>query len=216
MPSGTRPSPVTRQTKLTYHGTFEDALWTNVMWLYLTGSGEITVSELNDLAAACSGAFADELLPQGSNDMSLDETKVVLYASGGDVFEGIAGAGGVGTRSDQNMPASVAAVISWNIGPHYRGGHPRTYFSGLTAGVIDSPTTLAGTYVTALDSAANSFHAALEAISGISDGISTVEHGVVSFVRDKAWRTPPVFYRIASGSVDNRIDSQRRRLGRDR
>lgn len=215
MPTGTRPSPATRQVKVAYYGTWQTAQWANIMWLYLTGSGEISVSELNDLAGACSDAYASHFLPLVSDTVTLERTQVVLYAGGGDVFEGNATEGGTGSDDGSTMPASAAAAVSWIIAPHYRGGHPRTYIPGITIHHIISNTTLAGAFVSALGSAANAFHNELEAISGISSGISTVEHGVVSFVRAKAWRTPPVFYRINSAVVDSRIDSQRRRLGRD-
>lgn len=216
MPSGSRPTPATRQCKLVYSGEYDSAPWANVMWLFLSGSGEITVSELNDLASACSEAYADNFLPHLSTNLELQETQVVLYASG-EPIEGLAGSGGFGLISAGTvLPASTAACISWQIAPHYRGGHPRTYLSGLKSGMIQDNTTLYNVWADSIDSAANAFHADLEAISGISSGISSVQHGVVSFVRNGEWRTPPVFYRIAGASVDSRIDTQRRRLGRDR
>jgi hypothetical protein len=186
------------------------------MWLYLTGSGDISVPELNDLASACSDAYASNILPYLSVNCFLDETQVVLYAGGSDVFEGIAAAGGNGAQTGAELPASLAACISWQIAPHYRGGHPRTYLCGLPSDVLSTPTTFTGSFLSNAESAAIAFHEDVEAITGISAGISTVEHGVASFVRDGAWRTPPVFYRIVSASVDSRFDTQRRRLGPDR
>jgi hypothetical protein len=67
-----------------------------------------------------------------------------------------------------------------------------------------------------LNSRANAFHAEVEGYGPIGGGIDTVEHGIISFQADNAWRTPPIFRRIISGRVDSRIDTQRRRLGRDR
>jgi len=215
MPTGTRPTPATRQTKLVFSGTYQDAVWNNVMWLFLTGSGEITIPELNDLAAACSAAYSDNFLVWLNENLSLDRTQVVLY-SAGDAFEGLAAEGGTGGHSTGVAnPANVAACLSWQIAPVYRGGHPRTYLCGLSSDQQDGVTTFAGGLVSALSSAAEAFHSDIEAISGISDGIATVEHGIVSFVRSKAWRTPPVFYRIVGATVDARIDTQRRRLGPD-
>lgn len=215
MPTGTRPTPPTRFCKLVYNLTYADLPMNNVMWLYLTGSGVITIPQLNDLAGACSEAYADNFLPLLSDAVVLNSTSVVLYDSGGDALEGVAGVGGTGAFSDNGLPAQVAMCISWQIAPHYRGGHPRTYLGGLTEGAVDSVNTWTGGMITAAASAAVAFHGDLEAITGISSGISTVEHGITSFVRAGAWRTPPVFYRIAGATVDARIDTQRRRLGRD-
>lgn len=216
MPSGPRPDPPTRFCKLVYHGSYGSTTWNNVMWLYLTGSGEITVPNLNDLAAACSGAYIDNFGPYLSSALSLDDTQVVLYAGGGDVFEGHAVSGGSGSATGGDLPANVAMCITWQIAPHYRGGHPRTYLAGMVDGHQLDATTWQGASVSALSSAAAAFHTDLEAISGVGSGITDVEHGVASFVRDGAWRTPPVFYRIVTGFVDTRIDTQRRRLGPDR
>ena len=215
MPTGPRPEPPTRFCKLVYQGTWQDAVWANVMWLFLTGSGVITVPELNDLANECSDAYATRFLPHLNNSVVLNSTKVVLYAGGGDVFEGVASVGGTGGDTGSSMPANVATCITWQIAPHYRGGHPRTYLPGTPFPARNTMTKWTSSWITSITSAANSFHSDLEAISGVSSGITQVEHGVASFVRSNAWRTPPVFYRIASGTVDSRIDTQRRRVGRD-
>lgn len=216
MPTGDRPTPPTRFCKLTYELTFASVTFNNVMWLYLTGSGTITVSELNALAAACSSKYANRFLPLMRTGIQLNRTQVVLYDAG-DALEGVAGPGGSGSHSSGIfLPANVAACISWQIAPVYRGGHARTYLCGLSSDQLLDEASFSSSFVSSLNSAANAFHADLEAISGISSGISTVEHGIASFVRNKAWRTPPVFYRISAASVDNRVDTQRRRLGRDR
>lgn len=185
------------------------------MWLYLTGSGEITVSELNALAAAAYAPYKNRLMTALATTCELQKAQVFLY-SAGDVLEGTHGeitAGG--TTSSYNVPASVSACISWQIAPSYRGGHPRTYLAGIPSSGIASVNSFTSTYLTGLDSRATDFHNELESITGISSGISTVEHGVMSFVRNNDWRTPPVFYRISGHTVDVRIDTQRRRLGRD-
>lgn len=186
------------------------------MWLFLTGSGAITTPELDDLADACSAAYAGNFLPILSDGVTLNSTQVVLYAGGEDIFEGVASTGGSGAQTGAALPANVACCISWHIGPHYKGGHPRTYLPGMIAEFQSGANEWTGSALTSLTSAADAFHEDLEAISGISSGISTVEHGIASFVRSKEWRTPPVFYRITGATVDNRIDTQRRRLGPDR
>jgi hypothetical protein len=216
MPTGPRPEIPTRFVRCAFEGAYGTTLWSNVMWLYLTGSGEITVPELNALASAAGNQYATHFGPLLSTAWSISQCKVVLYSSGTDVFEGVGTVGVSGTGSGIDLPAQVAACITWQIAPHYRGGHPRTYLSGITHDWTVDATTFASSFVGYLTDAAAAFHTGLEAISGISSGISSVEHGVASFVRAKAWRDPPVFYRIAGANVDNRIDTQRRRLGRDR
>jgi hypothetical protein len=67
-----------------------------------------------------------------------------------------------------------------------------------------------------MTSAAIAFHQTVEQFPAHAPAIDFLEHGIVSFARGGAWRSPPVFYRITSGHCDNRIDTQRRRLGADR
>lgn len=216
MPTGPRPEPPTRCTKLVYNGTFVDTSWTNVMWLYLTGSGTITTGDLNDLASACATAFGDNLLPQMDTESVHTSTQVVLYGSGDDVLEGHAAGTGTGGVSGNPLPASASIVITWQIAPHYRGGHPRTYLGGMSDAGQLSPSSWGTTFTDNTASAAIGFHNDIEAITGVGTGITTVEHGIVSFVRNDTWRDPPVFYRIAGANCDTRIDTQRRRLGADR
>jgi len=213
MPAGPRPDPPDRSVKLTYVGIFGDTEWVNVMWLYLTGSGVITHGDLITLANACAAAYVSRFLGTLSTSVTLETVEVVLYSAGGDATSAIVNSGSSGSHVGNVLPANVALAISWKIPPSYRGGHPRTYLSGFTQDRLQTERLWLPSFLTPLVTNANNFHADLEAIPPIGAGISTVEHGVVSFVRDKAWRTPPVFYRISSGSIDGRVDSQRRRLG---
>jgi len=216
MPTGPRPSPPTRFCRLAFEGSYGDTHWANIMWLFLTGSGEITVADLNTLASKCSLAWTTHFSGFQVPECQLVTTRVALYAGGGDVLEGIDTPGHAGTGSGVGLPANVAMTISWSIAPSYRGGHPRTYMAGMSEDYRLTPSSWKAASAALLTSEAVSFHGALEAITGVGSGISSVEHGVASFVRNKEWRTPPVFYRIASASVDSRIDTQRRRLGPDR
>lgn len=187
------------------------------MWGFATGSGTIVQDDLQDLASACSQAYSDNFMPLLAATSILEFTEVTLYSSGDDArdaFVSTGAAGGV-TAGDE-LPAQVSACISWNIAPHYRGGHPRTYLCGHKSGQRGSSVAWTGAYQLALSSAAVSFHNDFEAIGPIGSGITTVEHGAVSFVSDGEWRDPPLFRRILTGRVDSRIDTQRRRLGPDR
>jgi len=185
------------------------------MWLFLTGSGEITSADLNELADQCYQHYRDYLLLNQSTLSELQNTQVVLY-SDGDAFEGNKNSADTGSEiGGEPLPANVALCISWKIHPVYRGGHPRTYVSGIQSDHLASVNSWEATKLTSWQARASQFHDNLEAIGSIGSGIETVEHGVVSFVRAGAWREPPVFYRILDSTVDSRVDTQRRRLGPD-
>ena len=217
MPTGPRPFPPTRSFRVVYAGSYFGCQWMNVMWGFATGSGTITQADLQTLSSDLATVYGDNFMPLLASTCLLNFTEVTLYSSGDDArdaFTSTAVAGGI-TANDE-LPAQVSACISWNIAPHYRGGHPRTYLCGHKSGQRASSVSWTGSYITALINAAVAFHEDFEAIGPIGDGIETIEHGAVSFVLDKEWRDPPVFRRILTGRVDSRIDTQRRRLGPDR
>lgn len=214
MPVPPRPDPPTRVCKLVFSGSYGLKPWNNVMWLFLTGSGVITNSDLNDLADQIKAVYVAHLCPLLNTGSVLTNTQVVLYADGGP-FEGNAEGSDAGTRAGDGLPASIALALSWKISAHYRGGHPRTYLCGIRVLDLASVSTFASSYLTAASAGADAFHTGLEDITPGTGSITAVEHGVVSFVDSGEWRTPPIFRRIVSSSVDSRIDTQRRRLGRD-
>lgn len=215
MPAGPRPAPPTRVVRYTHGGTYAGGPWSCGGWLFLTGSGEIEHDTLVNLADGVFGAFSSFFSPRLSSVLIIDRAQVVLYADGGP-FEAVTTSAAVpGSVSGGALPANCACCISWKIGRHYRGGHPRMYLPGLPLSSISGAYTFDSTFLGDIASAATAYHDFLEALTP-GDGVTSVEHGAVSFVDDGAWRTPPLFQRINDVRVDSRIDTQRRRLGRDR
>jgi hypothetical protein len=199
-----------------FTGGYQDALWTNVMWLFLTGSGTITHADIAELAGNCGVAYATNFAPLLDEDWFITSAQVVLYFDG-DVFDAVAQSTVNGENaSGDRLPANVALAISWGIASHYRGGHPRTYLCGFTSTQLLTTTTFLPATVGFVSDAANAFHTDVEDLGPIGSGITTVEHGIVSFATDGEWRDPPVFRRIQDATVDSRVDTQRRRLGADR
>lgn len=215
MPTGPRPRPPVRSIRLVFGGSFLDAVWFNVMWLYATGTGEITHSNVEDLANDCGTQYASNLMPSLSEASALESIAATLYGPDDELVEAFVATGVPGSDASNSLTAQVAACITWKLGVSYRGGHPRSYLCGIGEAATSSATTWNTTWKNTLAGGANSFHSGVEGL-GPYGGIETVEHGVVSFVVDNAWRSPPVFRRILSAVVDSRIDTQRRRLGRDR
>jgi len=115
------------------------------------------------------------------------------------------------------MPASAAVCVTWKIGKRYRGGHPRTYFPppgdvAMTASVNSWDQDFIDQYHTA----AGNFRQAMQQVTVTPGDLCcvhryrTLEAGVVTTL------DPPQVSRFIDHDVDNRIDSQRRRLGPDR
>lgn len=215
MPEGPRPAPPTRSARIVVKGEFNDARWANVFWAFLTGSGEITATNVAVLAQDVADIWSNQFLPLLSEDILVSSTTATLWGPD-EVISADADVFANGNQTGAIVPAQVAICLSWDIAPSYRGGHPRTYIPLSLLEFVNGPTTLTNTCVADFQSAAEQFHTDIEEIDNLGAGVSSVEHGVMSFVRFGEWRDPPVFYRIRGVSIDNRIDTQRRRLGRDR
>lgn len=205
---------VAQVLRITLSGDNEGSEWLNVFHVSyastpMTPSDLITV--LNDFEIA----YKNRFLPLLSVGLRLTAGKAVdLTSSTAPVAEeSFTDSGSVTTGT--SLPASAAAGISWVISRRYRGGHPRTYIPGLTSADLQSGTTntLAATFQGNLQSAAGSFLADIEAI-GV--GGRTYVPVCVHYFRHGALLTPPLVDNITGAAVHPRMDSQRRRLGKER
>jgi hypothetical protein len=215
VPVGSRPDPPTRCCKIEFIGSYLESNWANVMWAFFTGSGVIPQANLDFLANAFFDHYGDELLPEVSFEVELEVCRLNVW-DGSDVTQALSTASRrQGGKADPGLPANVALSIGWPLQVHYRGGHPRTYLCGITQGSLGGTTRVSADYAADVAARAQNFHQRLEATLP-GTGVASVEHGIVSFVHRKQWREPPIFRRILNGPrVDTRLDSQRRRLGRD-
>lgn len=120
---------------------------------------------------------------------------------------------GNGSVAGSSVPASVAICISWKIARHYRGGHPRTYLGPLGSGAIETPTSFVGTFITSVQTSASSFLTGVNAltIEGVPQQLVCVHRQLAGEVLDIPQISP-----ITACVVDSRIDTMRRRLGKDR
>lgn len=127
--------------------------------------------------------------------------------------EGAHGATVVGGDTGTDLPLSASAVISWQAGRHYRGGHPRTYIYGLTVNSAADNRSISNAFGTSLDTLAN------DILSNLAGGTYTrspaptlvsvhrVQHGVIL--------TTPLVDKITGHVIHPRLDTQRRRLGKE-
>jgi hypothetical protein len=215
MPEGNRPNPPANVAHWSVLGTVAGTSWANTFWVR-NGSG------IQPSATDFANAVADMHLKWVQYFIEHVNTDVIVTGSDG-LYYGTTGADlgftyqhqDTGSFSGTVLPAQVATGISWAIQAHYKGGHPRTYLPAPAQSALFSSRLFNPSHANAVRGAANSF---LTAINATSHGsFNDVHLGTVSFVLRKQWRTPPVFRDFIPGqaTVDQRIDTQRRRLGRD-
>jgi hypothetical protein len=143
----------------------------------------------------------------------MSNCSIQLYGSGETIFRGSATFALSGSHTGSGSPANAAACITWLITIGYRGGHPRSYVPGIAAVDTLTVATFTGTFASSLAAGAATFRTSTNGYS--TSPFSSVTLGTLSFVRNKLWRTPPVFVPYSGAIVDARIDTQRRRLGPD-
>lgn len=118
-----------------------------------------------------------------------------------------------GGKAGTSLPSNVAQCLTWKTAAHFRGGHCRTYLPPPSFNETTTPNTWLGTHVTAMNTAIAGFLADVNAVLGsISPALV-----MVSRIRQlNPIPGGPIAYPIGAGTFDTRVDSQRRRLGKDR
>lgn len=119
-----------------------------------------------------------------------------------------------GTGSPPTAPNSACLVVSFKIARRYRGGHPRMYLSPFVQAGQHSARSWSTSIKNAVGTSLGTFVAALAGttIGSRTPGVALV---CVSYRSGNALRSPNALVEpIIGTTVDSRICSQRRRLGK--
>lgn len=200
--------------KIRLIGQFYGNPWVNVMYAKFTG-GPLTQATLDAVSTAIRTAWVANMAPRyitNSGLVSVEVTDLTTRTS----LQSTDVVGGLGTDATAGGSAATAICISLVNGKRYRGGHPRQYLSGVNASAYTSGKTLSGTVITNYK---NSFTAFINAINALTNGGTTWAVSSVGFYHKvngvQAYRVPPEVLPITGIKVHNRIDTQRRRLGKE-
>lgn len=213
MPTGHKPRPPDGVVRLSFEGVYSTAKWANILYLNTTTSATPTVLELKTLVDDCANLWIDQIMPLLQSAGIFTFARGIYFAPADtevvadDDFDTAGGDDSGGTV------ASVASCISWLISAYYRGGHPRTYLSALPQDAQEDVKTLKLTYANSLATAAGNLLTGINVLA--PSPFETVTLGTVSFASGGEWREPPVFRPYEGAVVHTRIDSQRRRLGKE-
>lgn len=141
---------------------------------------------------------------------------VTCYDNGGTTEnEGVYTAAAPGGTAGNCLPPQCANTISWNIPAHYKGGHPRTYLPGTPEAALVSPGSnqLSSSWRSALAALCQSFltNFAGSLVAGAAETLGTIRYTTKGVPIEGG----PVFYPFNGGTIHGRIDSQRRRSGKE-
>lgn len=119
-----------------------------------------------------------------------------------------------GALGSPALSPQVAACWSWTINRRHRGGHPRTYLAGLTTVITTSvgSNMISSTWQNNLVINAQNF---MLTINASVAGSLTWQLGTISYYNNHLALDPPVFYPYLGVEVGARLDTQRRRLGKE-
>jgi hypothetical protein len=168
-------------------------------------------ADLASLAGAVRSCYDSFIRPLLTNAYVLGDVTAVDLSSSTGAAATVSGSG-PGTGASPSAPANAALCVSWRVAMHYRGGHGRSYFSGLPSTAIFNANSWLGATQTAWTTAAGFIKNSLTA----TYGAATCQMIMLRRYSDGAELATPLQVPITGVSVDSRIDSQRRRLGRDR
>lgn len=182
----------------------------NVLHLQYTG-GAPTVADLTTVGTAVGNAWNTNFTPLMNTSWSLNSI-VLADLTNQAAAQSTVTVAYAGTRAGTAMPNATAAVVSWQINVRYRGGHPRSYFPFGVIADVTSSRLWAGAFVTALNNAATSFRTSLNAITASGTSYKMV---IVSYYHDRTLRPVPQVYTVQGNLVHGRVDTQRRRLGKE-
>jgi len=173
-----------------------------------------TQADATDLATFMRAQFVTQYIPNITNSYTLTDCVVVDLTSATGVSATASGSTAGGITTATGLPSNIAACIGWKTALRFRGGHARLYVPPPSTNQQLTLNTWTASYVTAL---LNGSNAMLTAINGHAlpsgDAIQPV---LVSRIRNGVQLSSPLVNVITAATVDNRIDSQRRRLGKDR
>lgn len=205
--------------RVAIQGTYGATDWVNIVHCKTVESGTPTDTDVLGLVTEIFTQWAVKFAGSMSPNWSCDSASIVYYpVAGGEMVNSYSNPV-PGTDTGIDLPASVAMCIGWSISSHYRGGHPRSYLSGLvtdrllnqkswTAATLTEFTTQAGLYITAVNSYTNTH------FSSVTCGTLRQFANGGSNTRPRTYLNPPLFFPIVSALARSTCASQRRRVER--
>lgn len=209
--------PVANVLQLRFGGSYQNQPWLNVLhWEY--SGGPPTQANLLELCNDCMTIW-DTRFSSAAHPTCILAAVRAIDLSSPDAPQGVSDA--VSKAGDSvfgPLPVQIAVVASWVVNYRWRGGHFRTYFPFGHTNAVQNGNSWT-------DVALNQFRTS---ISGFMSDMNSMTAGSLSgkLVGVRRWRTevkgqppveidPPLVLPFTGVVVDSRLDSQRRRLGRD-
>jgi hypothetical protein len=214
-PKGPKPPmPGLVKVQMLYNSVLAQQTLTaaNVLHVITTPVVSQTVTSLTSLATSFYNAWGTRFITSLGNTANLIGCNTTDLSGTG--LQGSYLHTTPGGASGASIAPQCAIVITWKAAINWRGGRPRTYLPFVPNNALPSASgsKLQSTFTSALATAAQNF---LVDVNGITLSGSIYQLGVPSYYTKGNFRPAPVFYAFQSAVVHDRLDSQRRRSGKE-
>lgn len=186
----------------------------NVLHIRWSDNTNHSLADLTTLASTFDSQWTPVVQPILASTAS--QIGVTVTSLGGDGLSASLVTSRPGTDSGEAIPPQCAVAITWKAAVFWRGGKPRTYCpfvtENMTASSVGGGSQLASAHTSALATRADTFitQMSLATIGGANPIV-----GFPSYFSKGAFRIPPIFFPFATAVVHDRMDSQRRRSGKE-
>lgn len=203
--------PVAGVVKIRWVGQNNGRPWNNILHAKFSGPAP-SVADLTTYANQHATQWANNIASLCFTNTSLTAVQVVDLSSATSNSAEVT-TSQAGTRAGpSSLPVNVAMVASENISLRYRGGHPRIYLpAGTNVDVIQGHLWTT-TFIAEANAGLGSMLTALNA-TPIGTGASFL--CAVSYRTAHTLRPTPLPFAVNSFIVHPRVDTQRRRLGKE-
>lgn len=191
-----------------YSKEFDNDTPENIIWLKGAIAGPYTLTQLQNLQSTLDVLWGEMWQSVGATGRSMTGSIITDWTSSSGLQSNSVGTfvGAPGSEGNE-VPANVAALISWQIAERYRGGHGRVYLPSLGVSVIFNDNFLTASAITALTTTMGNVTAGLLAYPG---PVGPVTINVLR-ARGKPTQNAQV---VHSFEANGQLASQRRRLRR--
>lgn len=204
---------VSGTARVVVQGTYasDNRQWVNIFHVRRSPFGSaLSQAEVDAIASGVSSAYRVRFIPSIANGATLQRVEATDLTSDLGLV-GVDSTQAVGQAVPPFLSQGTSMVISWKQASHYRGGHPRTYLPLHTAAQAATSSRWSSGAAAAVDAAADLFITDVAAIPVTG----TAALVLVRRVKNKVTLVTPEVHNITVGTVDLRLDTQRRRLGPD-
>lgn len=197
--------------RIVHKGVHQNQPWVNTF--HVRGSlGVYVQADMEAVASAMHTAYFNAFIPQFNTQTSLLTTTAIDLSSRQGYF-GVEDAVHPGTIVANSLPAlQIAYCVSWIITDRYRGGHPRMYLCAGQMSEITNGRQIGATKLSALQAAATGY---LVSAENMTVAGQTWDPVCVRYFSQGVLLNPPSQRKIEGSAVHTRVDTMRRRLGKE-